>query len=117
MAARVQWNRKVRSQLIRQPGMQKMLREATDAVKDAAERETPIGDTGDAIHGYKTVMFPTRGRVINTDFFFHLIEWGSVNNPAYAPMRRGVRRAGLRLEIDAKRDDAGAPAVEQLALF
>lgn len=32
------------------------------------------------------------------DPFFHLVEWGSVNNPPYAPLRRGIRAAGLRLE-------------------
>jgi hypothetical protein len=28
----------------------------------------------------------------------HLDEWGSINSPAYAPLRRGVREAGLRLD-------------------
>ena len=36
--------------------------------------------------------------VSNTDHGAHLDEWGSVNNPAYAPMRTAVRAAGLRLE-------------------
>ena len=34
----------------------------------------------------------------NTNPFFHIHEWGSVNNPPYAPLRRAVRAAGLRLE-------------------
>lgn len=37
-------------------------------------------------------------RVISTDRFWHLIEFGSVNSPAYAPFRRGIRAAGLRLD-------------------
>jgi hypothetical protein len=36
-------------------------------------------------------------RVVNTDYGAHLAEWGSVNNPPHAPLRRGVRAAGLRL--------------------
>ena len=44
-----------------------------------------------------------RGRlVVTTDAFWHVIEFGSVNNPPYAPFRRGVRAAGLRLD-DARR--------------
>lgn len=30
-----------------------------------------------------------------TDPFSHLIEFGSANNPTYAPLRRAVRAAGL----------------------
>jgi hypothetical protein len=36
-------------------------------------------------------------RLESTDPFAHIIEFGSVNNPPYAPLRRGVRAAGLRL--------------------
>lgn len=36
--------------------------------------------------------------LINTDHAGHLMEWGSVNNPAHAPLRRGAQAAGLRLE-------------------
>lgn len=100
MAKRFRPNRQVRSQLIRQRGMQIMLRHNAEAVKQSAERESPIGDTGDYIHGFVIVPYATRVRVGNTDYFAHLVEWGSVNNPPYAPLRRGVRAAGLRLEAD-----------------
>ncbi len=36
--------------------------------------------------------------LVNTDYGGHLAEWGSANNPPYAPLRRGVRAAGLRLD-------------------
>ena len=36
--------------------------------------------------------------VVNTDYAGHLQEWGSINNPPHAPLRRGVRAAGLRLD-------------------
>jgi hypothetical protein len=29
---------------------------------------------------------------------WHLVEFGSVNNPAYSPLRRGVVAAGLRFD-------------------
>lgn len=44
-----------------------------------------------------------RGNVVYTDDpFAHLIEYGSARNPAYAPLRRGVRAAGLRLREEPK---------------
>lgn len=33
----------------------------------------------------------------NSNPFMHLAEFGSVNNPAYSPMRRAVRAHGYRL--------------------
>ena len=41
-------------------------------------------------------------RVINTDYGAHIDEYGSVNSPPYAPLRRGARRAGFRLEEHGK---------------
>lgn len=44
-----------------------------------------------------------RGRelyVFNTDYAAAITEWGSVNNPPYAPLRRAVRAAGLALKED-----------------
>ena len=35
--------------------------------------------------------------IVNTDLGGHLDEWGSKNNPAYAPLRSGVRNAGFDL--------------------
>lgn len=35
--------------------------------------------------------------LVNLDHAGHLQEWGSKNNPPVAPLRRGVRAAGLRL--------------------
>lgn len=37
-------------------------------------------------------------RLVNTDHAGHLMEWGSAKNPPHAPLRRGVRAAGLRLD-------------------
>jgi hypothetical protein len=38
--------------------------------------------------------------IVNSAHGGHLDEWGSTHNPAYAPLRRGVRAAGLRLESE-----------------
>lgn len=36
--------------------------------------------------------------VVSSDPFAHLIEFGSINNPPYAPFRRGIGAAGLRFD-------------------
>jgi len=36
--------------------------------------------------------------LVNTDYGGHIAEFGSANSPPYAPLRRGVMAAGLRLE-------------------
>ena len=69
--------------------MAKVARVVAESVRQA----TPDG-TGAA----KRSIRAAGDRVVSTDPFFHLIEWGSVNNPAYAPFRRGIRAAGLRLD-------------------
>lgn len=91
-------NRGLVSELKRSPEIQAVLDQAAESVKSAAERETPIGATEDTIHAYKITRTATSRSVGNTDPFFHLTEYGSVNNPAYAPLRRGVHAAGLRFE-------------------
>jgi hypothetical protein len=40
--------------------------------------------------------------VVNTDYAGHLMEWGSKQNPAHAPLRRAVRAAGLHFEEASK---------------
>lgn len=40
--------------------------------------------------------------VYSTDPFAHLVEWGSVNNPAYGPLRRAAQRLGLRTRLASK---------------
>ncbi len=40
--------------------------------------------------------------VSNPDHGAHLDEWGSKNNPPYAPLRRGVRAAGLKFKESGK---------------
>lgn len=100
------------------PLAQAALLEAAEAYREAAREATPRGHSvgtfktigkgprriivpahprtgGGARHGWAAAAFhvrPFRGgfRVYNRFRMFHLIEYGSVNNVAYAPMRRAL---------------------------
>lgn len=96
------------------PAMQRALRITADAVMAQAEQNTPIGTSvqfgpfrkkGRTVwshgHNYYKKLFSVssyRGgfRVWNNGAFFHLLEWGSIHNPAYSPMRRAARSSNLR---------------------
>lgn len=54
-------------------------------------------DTGDYAESIETFSDGRTVGVTSTDFAAHIIEWGSVNNPPFAPLRRGVQAAGFRL--------------------
>lgn len=51
---------------------------------------------GDYDRSLRVTRVPDGVRLESTDVAAHLIEFGSVNNAAQAPMRRGFRAAGLR---------------------
>lgn len=64
----------------------------------AIHASAPTGGTGAYSASVAVDASGGEVRVITTDPFWHLIEFGSMNNPPYAPIRRGVRAAGLRLD-------------------
>lgn len=72
---------------------------ARTLIKPAVEAATPRGASGQAHRSIRVDRQGDQVRVGSVDPFWHLIEWGSVNNPAYAPLRRGARAAGLRLDL------------------
>ena len=81
------------------PVPQAALGEIAGAYKETAEQASPVGRStwfGRAIrHGWFKGAFHVRRfrggwRVYNRDAFAHLVEYGSVNNPVYAPMRRAL---------------------------
>lgn len=75
------------------PALQAAMAAAAREIAAQARRVAPVGDTGH----YKRSL-KTKGPIAYTDDpFGHLVEFGSVNNPAYAPLRRATRAAGLRL--------------------
>lgn len=61
-------------------------------------RIMPNKDHSAVVVGVEDGMF----YVSNTDSGAHIDEYGSVNNPAYSPMRRAVRSAGFRLSEEPK---------------
>lgn len=101
MGARFRPNPRLRRELGRSPGVR---RAVTDIAQGAAVHirfATPRGpgpDGGAAAASIRVTQTAESVQIQSTDPFWHLIEWGSVNNPVYAPMRRGIRAAGLRLD-------------------
>jgi hypothetical protein len=88
------------AELAASPTMQTALSAAAVVIAGEIRRAAPIGQGPDAGHYKRSIR--SKGPVVySTDPFAHLVEWGSVNNPAYAPLRRGVLAAGLRLDPSA----------------
>jgi hypothetical protein len=80
-------------------------RKASDAA-DAARTHAPVG-SGVGAGGYEDSIDYTpakleldgwRAEVYSDDIAWHLVEFGSINNPPYRPLMRGVRDAGLDYE-------------------
>lgn len=72
---------------------------AQQLVKPAVEAIAPRGKSGQYHESIVVVRDGDTVGVGSTDWAWHWVEFGSVNNPAYAPLRRGVRAAGLRLDM------------------
>lgn len=76
-------------------GMRSITKVAARAVKAAAR---PHRNTG----YYERRVKAKAQSVVASDFAWHWVEFGSINNPPYAPFRRGLRAAGTRLVMDPK---------------
>ena len=95
------------------PGAQAALAGTAEAVKEGVVTEGPYGVSlswPKRIPGEPWIRRPMRHgrfkesvkrrkirqfyRIVSFDAFAHLIEWGSVNNPAYAPFRKTLRKFG-----------------------
>lgn len=79
------------------PQFKRGMWDITDDGAAAVRRAAPVR-TGYYRHHVKAIG--TRIRTL--DVFWHLVEFGSVNNPPYAPLRRGLRAAGFRLVVDPR---------------
>lgn len=86
-------NPRLEEELERDPRMTAHLR-ATATTVAVSVRATAPKTTG----YYRKRVRPRGTRVVAEDFAWHLVEYGSVNNTPYAPLRRGTRAAGLRLD-------------------
>jgi hypothetical protein len=87
---RARWEREIRAQPTFDTAMNARARTVAAAVRTVAPEETGY---------YRRRIRVIGNSVVSTDPFGHLVEFGSVNNPAYAPLRRGTLAAGLRLDI------------------
>jgi hypothetical protein len=88
--------------LLANPELLPLMRLFAEAGAAGARRVAPrhTGAYADSISAsFGTEAGIVTGRVASSDFFAHGIEHGSVNNPAYAPLRRGVQQAGLRVVV------------------
>lgn len=99
--ARKTFEQELRGQPDFQTGMQDRTRILAVTIEAASPHKT----------GYFARRVRKRGRyrVALLDPFWHLVEYGSKNNPAYAPVRRAVRALGLRFE-DGRADEPGPTA-------
>jgi hypothetical protein len=101
------YDRTVEGKLIRGADMLRVVEAYTEAGEEGARRNAPPPGT----HHYERsigsavglVGISLIGRVFSTDIAAHLIEFGSINNPAYAPLRLGVESTGLRVTDRGKR--------------
>lgn len=78
-----------------QAGMYEIARDARRHVEMAALR---FRRTGYFARSLRTGKREETWALISTDFAAWIIEYGSKNNPPYAPFRRGLRAAGLDFE-------------------
>lgn len=98
------YNPAIEKQLERSHGMLTVLATYANAGAEHAVATAPTGHPHRGVH-YKDSIFAVAGIdergpvgvVGSADFFAAGIEFGSVNNPAYAPLRRGVESTGLKV--------------------
>lgn len=90
-------NPNLEAELQQSPEYQAGMEEITRIVAVTVQDEAP-----DVTGYYKRHVAAEGTQVVASDPFWHLVEFGSVNNPPYAPLRRGVTAAGLRF-VDESR--------------
>lgn len=95
-------NPRLAEQLRAQPKFQAAMRAVAEPARAAAEQFARAAGgpwmKRKSAKGLIVVDITADGaRITNTDHGGHLAEYGSRNNPPHAPLRRGVRAAGLKL--------------------
>lgn len=90
-------NKRLAEDLKKEPDYQAAIHGAAAQLAESVRQATPEGATGAAREGIEVAQLGEDTVVAQTDFAGHLIEWGSRNNPPYAPLRRGAQAAGFRL--------------------
>lgn len=95
--------RALRTHFRTDPGCNHEMDRGAEGIASMAEQLGPY-KTGYYAGHFKVRRFPLRRRIMNTDPFAHLVEWGSVKNVAYAPLRRAARALGFKIHEAAKGD-------------
>ena len=91
----------------------------TKAAAVIAKESTPVvtGEHRDAIFAGEAVVDPTTGAATgilgSTSSTWHLVEFGSVNNPAYRSMTHGAEAAGLTFVPEGQTADTGTEGVAE----
>ncbi len=93
MASRFAANRAFEAELKRSPAYKAEMAVRAKAGAEAARRIAPRGPTGDYVESIQV----DGNRVLTDDPAGHLIEWGSVNNVSYAPLRKGAEATGAKV--------------------
>ncbi len=84
--------------LTAQPQMRKGMNDRADVVAGIAKSIAPVGPT----HRYKHLLRATGNKVRAFTSHWHFVEFGSVNQPPLAVLRRAVIAAGLRFKPTPK---------------
>jgi hypothetical protein len=74
---------------------------AREALRHAQAIARGLGGTGD----YARSLAADGDRLLTDDPAGHLIEWGSINNPPYAPLRKAVEAVGAHFVDDGRAGD------------
>jgi hypothetical protein len=95
-------NRNFQKQLVREAAYQRGLMNKAEDAAQAAKSFAPVrtGAYRDSIKAHRDAEDVY---VSAFDFKANWIEFGSVNNPPSAPLRRGVAAAGLKLRASSRR--------------
>lgn len=92
-------------ELNNEPEAQQLLADAATACADMARQiAQDFRRSGDYIDS----IFADGNRYGSTIFYAHWIEWGSVNNPPHAPLRRAAEALGYRY-VDVPASTLGGP--------
>ena len=98
------------------PAMQRALEVVAEMIEGTAQEVAPYGRSlswpwrRPIRHGWFKAAFNLRKvaggyQVWNEDPFAHLVEWGSIKNPVYAPIRTAINQLGLKFNPKGKPDD------------
>jgi hypothetical protein len=89
------------AELLHSPGVKAHLHETATKVVEEVVRIAPrhTGHYDDSIQVGAMTETPDGPAIAveSTDFAAHLVEFGSMNNPPYAPLRRAPRNLGITI--------------------